>query len=329
MISHRDIFILILISYFLTAGISCGSSTDPVNDNGIPVPDVSRPDVDAYPSWMPDGSSILYYHVGIDTIINGYLYTIDSDSDGLWVADTSGTKTHQLLKGMRLYGEVSPAGDRLVFADRQIYTAQISEDSLVTSSIKILTNSGNNFFPAWSPDGASIAYESNINYEPGYRVWTMDDDGSNNRVVADGIGGSTRKGDWFPDGERIVFIGFLPTKENTEILTVRSDGTDIQQLTHNNADEARPKVSPDGTKIVYECGASICIMNSDGTGAYSLINGRHPDWSPDGKRIVFLYTPPDEERHKGTVWTMDIHGRNLKQVTFGTQRELTSLSSVP
>lgn len=68
-------------------------------------------------------------------------------------------------------------------------------------------------------------------------------------------------------------------------------------------------------RIAYDAGGDIHIIGSDGTGADNLTDGlsgsaRHPEWSPDGKRIMFI--------KDFDVWMMDPDGTNAERVVDAT-----------
>jgi Tol biopolymer transport system component len=105
-----------------------------------------------------------------------------------------------------------------------------------------------------------------------------------------------------------------------EIFTMKPDGSDVRQLTHNHADDFRPAWSADGMKIAF-------VSRRDGYWAiYKMsANGKHqtrltgkgldgadfPDWSPDGERIVFS---KNENSHTA-IYTMYADGSHLVQLT--------------
>ena len=108
---------------------------------------------------------------------------------------------------------------------------------------------------------------------------------------------------------------------NWEIYSINPDGTGLDRLTNNPAIDVWPAWSPDGKKIVfnrYAPGASIIVMNADGTGQTSLGAGYEPSWSPDGSKIVFVGPgecgdpPPD-----GGVETMNPDGTGRAFVACG------------
>ncbi len=94
------------------------------------------------------------------------------------------------------------------------------------------------------------------------------------------------------------------TGSASEIFTMRPDGTDRRQLTHNSVLDNDPDWSPDGSQIVYISAVDslpgaparrrdVFLMNADGSGSHRLFQGAdgpgatHPRWSPDGSRISF------------------------------------------
>ena len=97
--------------------------------------------------------------------------------------------------------------------------------------------------PAWSPDGRRIAFVRQR------RVWVMDADGSNPRVVTDGENPS-----WTPDGQRIVISRLEQAPEtvgNQNLFMVSLDGNVAIRLTSSPEDEVLPDLSPDGLKVVF------------------------------------------------------------------------------
>jgi TolB protein len=83
---------------------------------------------------------------------------------------------------------------------------------------------------------------------------------------------------------------------NTDIYSMKDDGSDLKRLTTHPAIDATPAWSPDRTKIAFSSNRGgnnfdIYIMNADGSGQIQLTTDRAidttPTWSPDGKKIAF------------------------------------------
>ncbi|MDE0369880.1 MAG: DPP IV N-terminal domain-containing protein [bacterium] len=142
-------------------------------------------------------------------------------------------------------------------------------------------------YPAWSPDGATIAYNA------GGEIWLVEADGTDHRRLTT-TGYASSSFAWSPDSSMIVYYGY---EDGTGLWVINSDGTDNRQLTTARHFGPSFAWSPDGTRIAYrvyygrEDGAALWVINSDGTGNRELTTTGHGApwfaWSPDGTRIVY------------------------------------------
>lgn len=95
---------------------------------------------------------------------------------------------------------------------------------------------------------------------------------------------------------------------NWDLWSVRSDGTELRQLTRTQEDEHAPAVSPDGKEILFVDGRrTLWIMNVDGSDRREIPLPKgiyaQPSWSPDGQEIAFVkytVTPSDQSE----IWTL-------------------------
>ncbi len=74
-----------------------------------------------------------------------------------------------------------------------------------------------------------------------------------------------------------------------EIYTIKRDGTGLQQLTELDGNAFHPDWSPDGTRIVFWLeDQAIYIMNRDGSDLHAVTSpGGQPSFTADGHHIVY------------------------------------------
>jgi Tol biopolymer transport system component len=147
---------------------------------------------------------------------------------------------------------------------------------------------GNDWSPAWSPDGRTIAFASTRSGS--LELWTMDSDGSNPRRLSSS---PAEYPSWSPDGSRIAFS--LVTAGAVQIGVVGRGGQGERTLTALTENSELPAWSPNGSLIAFSRGfegrRSVWTMKPDGTEAHALTEPGSDDvapaWSPDGRYIVF------------------------------------------
>jgi Tol biopolymer transport system component len=103
-----------------------------------------------------------------------------------------------------------------------------------------------------------------------------------------------------------------------------ADGSDLVNVTDNDAFNAMPVWSPDGTRIAFEATyglglrTDIYVMSPDGTGVQRLTATRgrsetDPAWSPDGTLIAFTVN----RAKGGTIDTVDVATGAITEVVRG------------
>jgi hypothetical protein len=184
------------------------------------------------------------------------------------------------------------------------------------TNVTRITTSGDDTFPAWSPDGTKITFASPRDTcgDPCIdQIYTMNADGTNpTRITIDGRNDTSPA--WSPDGTKIVFwSGYL--------ATINTDGTNETPLPDTQIQDDFPAWSPDGTKIAFQSfrdgSGEIYVTNADGTNPTDLTNAPgndgYPSWSPDGKKIAFA---SDRDGYVA-VYTMNADGTNQTRLTNG------------
>jgi Tol biopolymer transport system component len=164
------------------------------------------------------------------------------------------------------------------------------------ASEKLTNTPAASLMPAWSADGARIAFvRSGLTGIPG--IYVMDSDGSNETPLLTDLLFNTDPA-WFPGGRKIVFS----RSEDIYTATLDASGDLVEKpirLTRNANADRQPAVSANGRKIAFASDRDgdfdIYLMNAAPEGrtnrpvklTRNQVDDYAPDWSPEGERIAF------------------------------------------
>jgi len=218
---------------------------------------------------------------------------------------------------------VSTRHDPAVDAQRALLAAEIYlMDGDGTNPRRVTENAHFDCFPALSPDGKKIVFDSNRLRAEGEpfntsHLFVMEADGTGQTPLVRGNSAT-----WSPDGRKIAFhasasgtgrpINALPGAATTDsdifvmnVADFLKKGTPPKNITNNPvAIDDDPDWSPDGRKLVFtshavtdntddHATAEIYVTDAGGAGKPARLTNnaeeeRAPAWSPDGTRLVFM-----------------------------------------
>ena len=175
----------------------------------------------------------------------------------------------------------SPDGARIAFSGaRDVYAVTVA-----TRRLTRLTRSAEpwrgNYTPAYSPDGRTIAL-SRATSEFNSDIFLMNADGSNLRRLTrtdgthDDLGEETMPA-WTPDGRRLVYVS--NRDGNWELYAIDRSGRNERRLTRTpRTTEERPRVHPDGARVLYVHESRVAWLRLSGPGVRELGAGTAADW---------------------------------------------------
>ena len=203
--------------------------------------------------------------------------------------------------------------------------------------------------PSWAPDGSLIAF-SRLPEGGLAHIWVMAPDGSGQRPVGplcrDGENEQTCPDDsgasFSPDSGRIAFTqstgrvrqdrkgeGWI---EHSALVVINRDGTGrrvVYQGARFSGDLQYPVFSPNGRQLVFERHVSsfakpagkhaVFVIGLDGSGVRRLTpwaddDGDNPDWSPNGKWIIF-HSHVDDATRQSQYFLIRPDGSGRRQIT--------------
>jgi Tol biopolymer transport system component len=202
-----------------------------------------------------------------------------------------------------------------------------------------------NVSPRWSPDGKTIAFAASYGTEAKRTaVWTIPSNGGDEKFLAVGTFPS-----WSPDGKEIAYAGVFRRAGETAphkaiISIISAKGGEPRELMTYDGEVSGLDWSPDGRQMVFsynrvkdgphpipdsrENEGDIYIISVTGGLPKRLTRSDNeadefmsPCWSPDGKRIAYLWmnrkgvTESGDLSEPPRIYTMGVEGGEIKLVT--------------
>jgi Tol biopolymer transport system component len=199
------------------------------------------------PAWMPDGSRLVFVSnaLGTGKLVETIGPTLgetrllgnvgDSTLSAAWPAVSPDGTVAMSLGPFGLF----ESGWR---SSREVDSALGLSDR-VGSGPQVL---GKGTDPAWSPDGARIAFSREVNGRA--HVFVMKADGTDARQITEGSDDDVHPS-WSPDGGAIVFCSAHAVADRwtqANLFSVHPDGSWLVQLTEGDRIACRPDWARDG-----------------------------------------------------------------------------------
>lgn len=247
----------------------------------------------------------------------------------------------------------SPDGKRVVFTChypslRQVWDRKlelynygvISEATEICTAhadgshlVRLTHNQVSDGYPAWSPDGRSIAYFSGF---PDTAVYLTREDGSHQTELTKNLQTWFEKPAWSPDGEWIAFVAYnsLEREQGLNLYVANIGTREIRALTALQGDELEVRWSPDGRRLAFASfpegfrdlaseRAAIMTVDIDGNGMavtedFALIGDL--TWSRDGTELAFWGYPSrdcayDYDSRCAQIYVVDLSNGLVNSLT--------------
>lgn len=215
------------------------------------------------------------------------------------------------------------------YPKQEIYT--VNEDGTNPQQLTNFSNNGAlDVFtgePALTPDGQKVIFISHKDVLGG-EIFSMNTDGTGlNKIISNTSTSSSIQGPAvFQNGQKILYFQELGTGVNRhgEIFTADINGSNKVSLTSNFPADGNcfdPCINPAGTTIVYSNltavnNIQLYAMNVSGTNKQLVTAAgpaikKHPQFSPDGTKIVF----DDAGYSSMNIYIMNADGSNIIPLT--------------
>ncbi len=186
-----------------------------------------RASMNAFVSFTPDSKRIIFSS------------TAAGGPAQLYMANTDGSGLHRITSStsIEVEAKINPVtGTDMVDVSGRSGFPQIYQMNLEGANVRrVSAGTGEATNPAWSPDGAHIAFAWTKGFEPGnYNIFVMDvASGQTTQLTANE--GRNENPSWAPDGAHIVYASKRGIQ--SQIWEMNADGTGKHALTKSGSNE--------------------------------------------------------------------------------------------
>lgn len=275
----------------------------------------------ADPQASPDGSQIVYTRQSFDKLN-------DKRDSALWIMNADGSKNRFLVRGGN--ARWSRSGDRIAYTAEgtpkgsQIFVRHMDAEGAVTQITHVEEAPG---ALAWSPDGTSIAFTSDVVKK---NVWTIAMPKSPDGAKWTEAPRIVERLDYRQDREGFVDDAYR------HLFVVPATGGTPRQLTTGEWNHTGAEWTPDGQRVLftsnrvpdadYQWRESNIYAVTVKTGEIAQLTTRrgpdgNPKVSPDGTRVAYTgYDFTKDTWIDSKLYVMNIDGSNPRLVSGAWDR---------
>jgi TolB protein len=175
----------------------------------------------------------------------------------------------------------------------------------------------------WSSTTGRVTFSTTA-YDDRDEIYTSNADGSDLLRATNRPGFVAYEPSLSPDGEWIVFESHVEdTEGDGALFKVRTDGTDLTQLTDGTGDDRQPNWSPAGDRILFQShkrgsnAVDLFTMDPDGGSITNITRSASYDtdasFSPDGQWIV--YSSDRDDSYLSSIFVIPVDGGTPVRIT--------------
>jgi TolB protein len=247
----------------------------------------------------------------------------DARRKRLAIMDYDGANVSYLTDGSALVlaPRFSPTGDRLLYTSYETGFPRVNLIEVGSGRRRPLESQDGtmSFAPRFSPDGRRVVYSLTRGGNTDLYEMTIATGQSRRLTRAPSIETAPS---FSPDGRRLVFESDRSGSPQLYIMPAR--GGEAERISFGQGRYGTPVWSPRGDLIAFTKQSKgrfhIGVMRIDGSEERLLTASfldEGPTWAPNGRVIMFTRETRGEQG-RSSLYTVDITGRNLRQVPTDT-----------